>query len=260
MKIAFFETDLTDEQWTLLDPMLPRPAKTGRPPTDRRLILNAIFYLAKSGAQWRLLPANFPPWKTVYDVFRKWTLNHTLEAINARLRAQVREKEGKRCRPTAAILDSQTVKSDCHGGPVGYDAGKQIKGRKRHVLVDTLGLILGVFVTPANVQEREGGQGLLKRTLEWFTWLKLLWVDGGYSGPAFADWVKTIRPGLQVEVVKRSDDVKGFKILPRRWVVERTFGWLMRNRRLARDYEKTTTSAEGWVYIAMIRLQVRRLA
>ena len=260
MKIAFYETSLTDEQWLLIQPLLPVRSKMGRPPTDRRSILDAIFYISKGGIQWRLLPADFPPWKTVYHVFRQWMKNHTWDAINARLRAQVRESEGKRCRPTAAILDSQSVKSDCHGGPVGYDAAKKIKGRKRHLLVDTLGLLLGIWVTPADVPEREGGQGLLERTLGYLTWLRLLWVDGGYAGPAFADWVKTIRPKLEVEVVKRSDDVKGFKILPRRWVVERTFGWLMRNRRLARDYEKTTTSAEAWVYVAMIRLQIRRLA
>jgi transposase len=157
-------------------------------------------------------------------------------------------------------LDSQSVKSDSHGGPVGYDAAKRIKGRKRHLLVDTLGLILGVHVTPANVPEREGAQGLLSRSLLWFTWLRLLWVDGGYSGDPFAQWVKDIRPQLKVEVVKRSDDVKGFKILPRRWVVERTFGWLMRHRRLVRDYETTATSAQAWIYIAMIRIQIRRLA
>jgi len=260
MKIAFYETCLTDEQWLFIQPLLPTPSKLGRPPTDRRCILDALFYIAKGGIQWRLLPSNFPPWKTVYHVFRKWMKNNTWEAINARLRAYVRESEDKRCQPTAAILDSQSVKSDCHGGPVGYDAAKKIKGRKRHVLVDTLGLVLGVSVTPADVQEREGGQGVLEKTLGYLTRLKLLWVDGGYSGETFASWVKTLRPQLEVEVVKRSDDVKGFKILPWRWVVERTFGWLMRNRRLARDYETTFSSAEAWIYIAMIRLQIRRLA
>lgn len=260
MKIAFYGSDLTDEQWALLKPMLPERKKLGRPPTDRRQVINAILYIVKGGIQWRLLPANFPPWKTVFHIFRKWTLNHTWEAINARLRALVRERVGKRSRPTAAILDSQSVKSDPHGGEVGYDAGKCIKGRKRHLLVDTLGLILGIFVTPASTPERAGAQGLLERTLGWFTWLRLLWVDGGYTGDAFAQWVKTIRPKLEVEVVKRSDDTNGFKILPRRWVVERTFAWLMRHRRLVRDYETTETSAEAWAYIAMIRIQIRRLA
>ena len=158
------------------------------------------------------------------------------------------------------FLDSQSVKSDGHGGPVGYDAGKRIKGRKRHLLVDTLGLVLGVAVTPASTTERAGAQVVLGRVLGWFTWLRILWVDGGYTGETFAQWVKELRPKLAVEVVKRSDATAGFKVLPRRWVVERTFGWLMRQRRLVRDYETTTTSAEAWIYIAMIRIQLRRLA
>ena len=157
-------------------------------------------------------------------------------------------------------MDRQSVKSDGHGGAVGYDAAKRIKGRKRHLLVDTLGLILGVAVTPASTPEREGAQVLLGRVLVWFTWLRRLWVDGGYSGAPFAQWVKGLRPKLEVEVVKRSDDVAGFKVLPRRWVVERTLGWLMRQRRLVRDYETTPASAEAWGYIAMIRIQLRRLA
>jgi transposase len=260
MKTASYESDLRDEQWALLEPMLPKRKKLGRPPTERRRVINAILYIVKGGIQWRLLPVNFPPWQTIYDIFRKWTRNHTWEAINARLRAQVRERAGKRSRPTAAILDSQSVKSDPHGGEVGYDAGKRIKGRKRHLLVDTLGLILGIFVTPASTPEREGAQGLLDRTLNGLAWLRLLWVDGGYQGDAFAQWVKTIRPKLEVEVVKRSDDNSGFKVLPRRWVVERTFGWLMRHRRLVRDYETSESSAEAWAYIAMIRIQLRRLA
>jgi transposase len=166
----------------------------------------------------------------------------------------------KRARPTAAILDSQSVKSDPHGGDVGYDAAKRIKGRKRHILVDTLGLLLGIEITPASTPEREGAQALLKRVLKRFSWLRMMWVDGGYSGPAFAQWVRSIRPKLKTEVVKRSDDVSGFEVLPRRWVVERTFGWFMRHRRLVRDYETTETSAQAVAYIAMIRIQLRRLA
>ena len=176
------------------------------------------------------------------------------------MRILVRKAEGKRGQPTAAILDSQSVKSAGHGGEVGYDAGKRIKGRKRHLLVDTLGLVLGVVVTPASTTERDGGKAVLSLVLGWFTSLRLLWADGGYAGAAFADWIKTLRPKLEVEVVKRSDDVHGFKVLPHRWVVERTFGWLMHHRRLVRDYETTITSAEAWVYIAMIRIQLRRLA
>ena len=260
MKIANYATNLTDAQWSFLKPMLPKSSKRGRPPTDRRRIVDAILYMIKGGVPWLLLPANFPPCKTVYHIFRKWTLDHTWEALNHRLRAYIRKTEGKRCRPTAAILDSQSVKSDGHGGPVGYDAAKRIKGRKRHLLVDTLGLVLGVLVTPASTTEREGAQALLARVLGWFTWLRMLWVDGGYSGPAFAQWIKDIRPKLAVEVVKRSDVTQGFKVLPRRWVVERTFGWLMRHRRLVRDYETTEASAQAWIYIAMIRIQLRRLA
>lgn len=260
MKIAFYETNLTDAQWALLQPLLPRPSKRGRPPTDRRLVIDSILYIVKSGIPWRLLPVGFPVWKTIHSIFRKWTLDRTWETLNDRLRALAREQQDKRCRPTGAILDSQSVKSDGHGGTVGYDAGKKIKGRKRHLLVDTLGLVLGVLVTAANVPERAGAQSLLGRVLIWFTWLRRMWVDGGYSGPDFSAWVKTIHPKLEVEVVKRSDDVSGFKVLPKRWIVERTFGWLMRHRRLVRDYERCETSAESWVYIAMIRIQLRRLA
>jgi putative transposase len=260
MKIARYATELTDAQWAFLQPMLPPGSKLGRPPTDRRLILNAILYILKGGIQWRLLPAHFPPWKTVYHIFRKWSRDHIWEAINARLRAHARKDEGKRSRPTAAILDSQSVKSDPHGGAVGYDAAKRIKGRKRHILVDTLGLILSVLVTPASTPEREGGMALLSDALGWFTWLRLLWVDGGYSGDEFALSVKELRPKLEVQVVKRSDDASGFEVLPHRWIVERTLAWLMRQRRLVRDYETTQASAQAWIYIAMIRIQLRRLA
>jgi len=260
MKIAHYETSLSDAQWALVHPFLPKLSKRGRPHTDRRLVLDAILYIVKGGIPWRLLPVGFPPWKTVHSIFRKWTRDLIWADLNDRLRALARAQQDKRCRPTAAILDSQSVKSDGHGGSVGYDAAKKIKGRKRHLLVDTLGLVLAVAVTPANVPEREGAQGLLSRVLCWFTWLRRMWVDGGYSGPDFAHWVRELRPKLEVEVIKRSDEVSGFKVLPKRWVVERTFGWLMRHRRLVRDYEHCETSAESWIYIAMIRIQLRRLA
>jgi transposase len=240
--------------------MLPKPSKRGRPPTDRRRILEAVLYLVKGGIPWRLLPHDFPPWQTVYDVFRKWTVSHLWAALNDALRTLVRKADGREGQPTAAILDSQSVKSAGHGGDVGYDAAKRIKGRKRHLLVDTLGLVLGVAVTPASTPEREGAQAVLERPLQWFTRLRRLWVDGGYTGEAFAEWVKGRRPKLEVEVVKRSDDTTGFKVLPRRWVVERTFGWFMKHRRLVRDYEKTEASAEAMIYLAMIRIQLRRLA
>src|SRR5208337_4584316 len=260
MKNAKYGSSLTDAQWAYLKPMLPKPAKRGRPRTDLRRILDAILYVVKGGIPWRYLPVDFPPWKTVYHVFRKWTLNHLWAALNDALRTLVRKAQGKRSQPTAAVLDSQSVKSAGHGGPVGYDAAKRIKGRKRHVLVDTLGLLLWVAVTSASSTERAGAQVVLGRVLSWFTWLRLLWVDGGYTGATFANWVRELRPKLAVEVVKRSAPTTGFKVLPRRWVVERTFGWLMHHRRLARDYETSETSAEAWIFIAMIRIQLRRLA
>jgi transposase len=260
MKIAFAGSSLSDAPWDLLQLVLPKRAKRGRPPTDLRRILDAILHVLKGGIQWRLLPAGFPPWPTVYHVFRKWARARVWEVINGLLRAEVRAQEGKRRQPTAAILDSQSVQSDPHGGAVGYDAAKRIKGRKRHLLVDTLGLVLGAMVSPANVPERAGALGLLRGTLGAFQWLRRLWVDGGYEGPAFAQPVKGRQPQLEVEVVKRREDVQGFKVLPRRWVVERTLGWLMRHRRLVRAYETTESSAEAWIDLAMIRIQIRRLA
>ncbi len=260
MKIANYDTDLTDAQWAYLKPLLPKISKRGRPPKDRRRLIDAILYLVKCGCPWRYLPADFPNWKTVYHLFRQWVAHNQWAVIHDTLRVLVRRRHDNRSRPTAAILDRQSVKSAGHGGAVGYDAAKQIKGRKRHLLMDTLGRVLGVAVTPANVTERDGAQLLLARGLGWFTWLRILWVDGGYTGEAFAQWVKRLRPKLAVAVVKRSDGTKGFTVLPRRWVGERTFGWLMRHRRLVRDYETTESSAQAWIYIAMIRIRLRRLA
>jgi len=260
MKNAIFETDLTDAQWEYLKPMLPKSKKHGRPPTDRRVVINAILYMVKGGIPWRLLPKNFPPWKTVYHIFRAWTLDWTWAALNDTLRICARASEGRDPQPSAAILDSQSVKSDGHGGEVGFDAGKNIKGRKRHILVDTLGLILAVFVTPANCTERDGAKQVLQQVGGWLPRLRKLWADGGYSGENFAQWVRDNWPKVEVEIVKRSDVTKGFAVLPRRWIVERTLAWLMRHRRLVRDYERTEASAQSWIHLAMIRIQLRRLA
>jgi transposase len=260
MQIAIYDTDVTDAQWKLLERLLPSAKRRGRPRTPLREVFNAVLYVAKSGCPWRLLPKSFPPWKTVYHHFRHWSRDNTWSALNDVLRARVRSRHGKKCRPKAAVLDSQTVRSDCHGGDVGYDAGKKTKGRKRFLLVDTLGMVLGVSVQPANTQERAGALALLAMVLPFFTWLRKLWVDGGYAGPDFAQAVREHRPKLEVEVIKRGDDTSGFKVLPRRWVVERTFGWLMRHRRLVRDYERTDNSATAWIHVAMIRIMLRRLA
>jgi transposase len=260
MKSARFETDLTDGQWQLLEPMLPPANRLGRRRTPLRCVVDGILYLLKSGCPWRLLPKNFPPWQTVYHFFRQWSLGPTFSGLNDRLRALVRESEGKRSRPTAAALDSQTVRSGAHGGAVGYDSGKRTKGRKRFLLVDTLGMILGAAVVPASETERAGAKVLLKPLLDWFPWLRKIWADGGYSGPDFASWLREQRPKLEIEVIKRSDDLRGFHVLPQRWIVERTFAWLVQNRRLARDYEQCEASATGLIYVAMIRLMLRRLA
>ena len=206
------------------------------------------------------LPVGFPRWKTVYHHFRRWTLDGTLELLNQALRAVARAAQGKRTRPTAAIIDSQTVRSDPHGGEVAYDAAKKTKGRKRFLCVDTLGLVLDVVLLPADTPEREGAKVLLEPILQEHPWLRKIWADGGFSGPEFAQWVKERRPKVDVEVVRRCDDVSGFQVLPRRWVIERTFGWLCQHRRLVRDYEKTTSSARAWILVAMTRIMLRRLA
>ena len=225
-----------------------------------RTVWAAILYLAKAGCPWRLLPHTFPPWKSVYHHFRQWSRSGLLATLNTKLRALARQAVGKHVQPTASVLDSQTVRSNPHGGNVGYDAGKKTKGRKRFVLVDTLGWLLGAAVQPAHTPERAGAQALLAPLLPQFARLRKLWADGGYSGEDFAAWVKTQHPKLEVEVIKRSDDTSGFKVLPKRWVVERTFGWLMQHRRLVRDYEQTESSATGWIFIALIRVMLRRLA
>ena len=256
-----YPTDLTEDQWNRIAPLIPAVKPGGRPAKyPRREIVSAIFYQMRGGAAWRMLPHDLPPWRITYHYFRVWRKNGTWEQIHDQLRGDVREAVGREREPSAGCVDSQSVKTTERGGVHGYDAGKKVNGRKRHVLVDTLGLLLGVAVTSASSTERAGAQVVLGRVLTWFTWLRLLWVDGGYTGATFANWVKELRPKLAVEVVKRSDPTAGFKVLPRRWVVERTFGWLMHHRRLARDYETSETSAEAWIFIAMIRIQLRRLA
>jgi transposase len=260
MKNAAYHTDLSDAQWAYLEPILPKPARTGRPPTNLRVLVNALLYVVKAGCSWRLLPKTFPPYQTVYHVFAAWSRDGIMASIHDRLRAHARESAGRRSRATAAIIDSQTVRSAGFAEEAGYDAGKKTKGRKRFIMVDTLGHILSILVTPADRPERDGAAEMLEANLAHHGWLRKIWVDGGYTGDAFANHVKEIRPDIDVEVVKRSDSVQGFHVLPRRWVVERTFGWLMQCRRLVRDYERTVRSATGWIHLAMIRIMLRRLA
>jgi putative transposase len=264
-KTIVYFTDLTDEQWALLQGVLPprksRP-KRGRPPRDLREICNAMLYFVRAGAAWRLLPRDFGPWQTVFHYFRVWTKLGLWEDIHNILRDSVREQAGKRRQPTAAILDSQTVRSSDQAGERGYDAAKKTKGIKRHILVDTLGLLLGVCVTPADVPERQGAMSFLSPLLEAFGWLRCLWADQGYCGENFADWVASHRKTgtLRVEVSPKLKGQRGFTVLFRRWVVERTFGWFMKHRRLVRNYEVKPEHAAALLHITMIGVMLRRLA
>ena len=253
-----YPTDLSDVEWQRIQPYLPAPKSGGRPRVHTlREILNAIFYIVRSGCTWRMLPHDLPPWKTVYHYFRLWRKDGTWERINSALRVEVRVAAGREPEPSAAVIDSQSVKTTETPGVRGYDAGKKVNGRKRHLLVDTLGLVLMVVVHAANIQDRDGARLLLEKARGRFPRLRLIWADGGYTGK-LVDWVKTLCLWV-LEIVKRSDDVKGFQVLPHRWVVERTFGWLGRYRRLSKDYEGLPESSEAMIYIAMIHLMVRRL-
>lgn len=260
MTNASYPSDVSDAQWNLVQKMLPKPATTGRPRTCPRTVLNCLLYIVRTGCQWRQLPEGFPPRSTLNGILVKWSRNGVLQRVHNCLRAWARRKEGRRSRPTGGILDSQTTRSAGYAAEVGYDAGKKTKGRKRFLLVDTLGYALAVEVTAANVGEREGGKALLETAIPANPWLKKIWVDGGFSGPDFAAHAQSIRSTVEVEVVERNRQSEGFAVLPRRWVVERTFGWLVQCRRLARDYERLETTVKGWIHVALIRIMFRRLA
>ena len=253
-----YPTDLAPEQFQLIEPDLRTQSKRGRPREwDLRVVMNAILYVLRSGCAWRLLPHDFPPWQTVYASFRKWKRDGTWEKIHHMLHGRVRSEEDRKPNPTAAIIDSQSVKTTDVPGPRGYDAGKKIKGRKRHIVVDTLGLLIAIVVHPANIQDREGAKIVLKKAYQRFWGLQIIWADSGYSGKLI-DWVK-VTFGSILEIVKRPSNTKGFTVIQKRWIVERTFGWLNKYRRLSKDYEVLTSTSEAMAQIAMINLMVNRL-
>jgi transposase len=256
-----YATDLTDAQWSLIDPILPPPNLAGRyEKHPRREIVNAIFYVLRTGCAWRHLPHDLPPWQTVYWHFRRWSDDGTVDRLHDALRDRLRDADGRDPMASAAIVDAQSVKgADTVGTPTrGYDAGKRVNGRKRHIVVDTLGLLLVVAVTTASLQDRDGGARVLEQLRFRMPSVVTVFADGGYAGRLVLYARQVLR--VAVELVKKPADQQGFAVLPRRWVVERTFAWIVRCRRLDHDYERLPATAEAMVKWAMIGIMTRRVA
>jgi transposase len=260
-----YPSSTSDAQWALLEPLLPPPGNTGgkggrREKYPRRLVLDAIFYVVCGGIAWRALPHEFPPAMTVYDIFRRWVKTGWWQRVHDALRDQARTRAGRSACPTAAIIDSQSVRGadTVPTASRGWDNGKKVGGRKRHIAVDCLGLPLAVVVTAASTQDRDGAQPLLVQVRARFHTVSLIWADGGYAGRLLT-WARQVL-SLTVQVVKRTEDTTGFVVLPRGWVVERTFAWINKHRRCVRDYETLPTHHEAMVHLAMIKVMSRRLA
>jgi transposase len=259
-----YPSDLTDEEWAQVEPLIP-PAKRGgrRREVDVREVLNGIMYVLSTGCQWRYIPRDLPPRSTLHDYLQRWDYDGTLGKIHYALYQKCREQVGREASPTACIIDSQSVKSGEKGGacidPKGYDAGKKISGKKRHILVDTTGLLMHAVVHPADIQDRDGGLLVLASLFGLYPFLQKLFADGGYQGEQFRRELANVLPRLSVDIVKRSDTAKGFEVLPRRWVVERTLAWLNRCRRLTKDFENLSRTALAFIRLASIRLMLRKL-